>query len=245
MRISQRGINLVKEFEGCLQPVGGGMFKPYICPAGVLTIGWGHTNHHGRKFDKSARWSQAECDNELANDMRGFERAVERLVKVDLNQNQFDALVSFTYNCGEGNLGKSTLLRKLNAGDYAGAAAQFAVWNKGGGRVLAGLVRRRAAEAALFRAADAPLPEPRPDLPEIPRDPMPQDVDPPPMDRPSIFEKLSTWLSTLGGFSFLAYLTDWRVVVALGGCLLAMAAVAIWFIGPESVRQWIRRKVNR
>jgi lysozyme len=156
MRLSQKGLGLVKSFEGCLQPVGGGIFVPYICPAGVLTIGWGHTNDGGRPFDKSASWSQAECDKALADDMVRYERAVERLVKVSLTQGQFDALVSFCYNCGEGNLGKSTLLRCVNARDFEGAARQFAAWNKGGGKVLRGLTRRRAAEAELFRSDSHP-----------------------------------------------------------------------------------------
>lgn len=171
MNISPRGLALVKSFEGCLKPIGGGKFKPYICPAGVLTIGWGHTNHHGRKFTKDSVWTQAECDAALAEDMRGFEVAVSRLVTVLLTQSQFDALVSFTYNCGEGNLAKSTLLRRVNGGDFDGAADEFAKWNRGGGKVLNGLTRRRAAEAALFRS--------EPVAPST-TEPMPQQVDPPP-----------------------------------------------------------------
>lgn len=172
MRTSRRGIGLIKSFEGCHEAVGDGTFAPYICPAGVLTIGWGHTNNDGRKFTRSDRWSQVECDEALVRDLIVYERAVMRLVSVALNQSQFDALVSFTYNCGEGNLAKSTLLRKLNAGDYDGAVKEFARWNRGGGKVLAGLVRRRAAEAALF------LSEAVPTVPET--TPMPQQVDPPP-----------------------------------------------------------------
>lgn len=249
MKISERGLKLIKEFEGCLRPIGGGKFVPYICPAGVLTIGWGTTNLDGKKFDKYSVWTQAQCDNALAQDMVKYERAVERRVKVDLNQNQFDALVSFTYNCGEGNLAKSTLLKRVNAGDFKGAARQFAAWNKGAGKVLKGLVRRRAAEAALFSAEpQKPKIEPHelPPPPDIePTDPMPQQVDPPAQDRPSIFEKLSTWMSSLGGLSFLAYLTDWRVVVALGALVFIGIAAVVWFFGPESVRDWVRRKVNR
>jgi lysozyme len=250
MKISQRGLKLVKEFEGCLKSIGGGKFVPYVCPAGVLTIGWGTTNLDGKKFDKYSVWTQAECDAALATDMGKYEQAVTRRVKVPLNQNQFDALVSFTYNCGEGNLAKSTLLRKVNAGDYDGASRQFAAWNKGAGKVLAGLVRRRAAEAALFRS---PVQTPKPKIeqglpppPDIePSEPMPQQVDAPSQDRPSIFEKLSTWISGFGGLSFLAYLTDWRVVTALGALTLAGACAAIWFLGPEHVRAWVRQKVNR
>jgi lysozyme len=95
-------------------------------------------------------WSQKECDDAFTADMQIFCAAVSSLVKVPLNQNQFDALVSFTYNCGSGALKGSTLLRKLNNGDYDGAAAEFPRWTKGGGVVLPGLVRRRAAEMHLF-----------------------------------------------------------------------------------------------
>ena len=101
MKISDKGLALVKSFEGCLRKTSDGTFEPYVCPAGVLTIGWGHTNAHGRRFDRSARWTQRECDTALTRDMEGFERDVAHLVKVPLNQGQFDALVSFAYNCGE------------------------------------------------------------------------------------------------------------------------------------------------
>ena len=83
-----------------------------------------------------SRWTQKECDDVFMEDMQGFEKAVRRLVKVELEPWQFDALVSFTYNCGEGNLQKSTLLRKVNAGDFRGAALEFHKWNRGGGSPL-------------------------------------------------------------------------------------------------------------
>lgn len=243
MKISERGLKLVKEFEGCLKSIGGGKFVPYICPAGVLTIGWGTTNLDGQKFDKNTIWTQAQCDAALASDTGKYEAAVARRVKVPLNQNQFDALVSFTYNCGEGNLAKSTLLKRVNAKDFDGAARQFAAWNKGGGRVLNGLTRRRAAEASLFRApVNAPRIEPAP-LPIT--EPMPQQVDAPRQDRPSFFEKVSTWVGSFGGLGFLGYLTDWRVVLALTASVLAVGAVTVWFIGPDHVRAWVRDKVNR
>lgn len=149
--LTPAGANLIKHFEGCLKRVAPGQFMAYKCPAGVLTIGHGHTNHHGRKFGSGDIWSQAECDAEFLSDMKGFEAAVKRLVKVPLTEHQYDALVSFAYNCGEGNLGKSTLLKKVNRGDFDGAAEEFAKWNKGGGRVLPGLTRRRASEALLFQ----------------------------------------------------------------------------------------------
>ena len=178
LKLSDAGANLIKHFEGILEKCGQDLYKPYKCPAGVLTIGHGHTNHHGRQFNASSRWTRRECDEAFLEDMEGFEKAVRRLVKVPLTANQYDALVSFCYNCGEGNLAKSTLLKKVNAGDHKGAAAEFHKWNKGGGKVLAGLTRRRASESLLYQNI--------PDLnydgkadPKPPAEPMPQAVDDP------------------------------------------------------------------
>ena len=150
LHLGEKGKKLVQHFESCLKKVGEGKFKAYLDPVNVLTICWGHTNHHGRKITKESVWTQKECDDEFASDMIIFEKDVKKYVKVELNQNQFDALVSFTYNCGAGNLKKSTLLKKVNAEDFAGAAKEFAKWNKAGGKVLKGLTRRRKAEAELF-----------------------------------------------------------------------------------------------
>lgn len=141
MQISKAGLDLIKQFEGLY-------LKAYRCPAGVPTIGYGHTA--GVAMGQTI--TQQQADDYLRRDVRQFERAVARLVTVPLTQGQFDALVSFAFNIGDGALAQSTLLRLLNAGDYAGAAAQFDRWNKAGGRVLPGLVRRRAAERALFEA---------------------------------------------------------------------------------------------
>jgi lysozyme len=183
-KLTAAGANLIKHFESCLKKVGPHHFTTYKCPAGVSTIGWGHTNHHGRKFSSGDVWSQVECDAEFAADMRGFEDAVRRLVKVPLEPWQFDALVSFTYNCGEGNLSKSTLLKKVNAEDFEGAAKEFAKWNKGGGKVLAGLTRRRASEELLFRNIPDENYDGKPDKVVKPLgEEMPQAVDAPEDDR--------------------------------------------------------------
>lgn len=142
MKISQRGIDLIKQFEGLsltAYPDPGTGGEPW-------TIGYGHTG--GVKKGQTITESRAE--ELLREDVRRFEVAVDRLVKVPLTQAQFDALLSFAFNLGAGNLGSSTLLRLLNAGDYAGAAAQFERWVNAAGKIMPGLVRRRAAERALF-----------------------------------------------------------------------------------------------
>jgi lysozyme len=136
---SRAGLGLVKTFEGC-------KLKAYLCPAGVPTIGYGRTK--GVKLGDTC--SQAQADAWLTQEYDEFEAGVRKLVKVPLSGNQLGALVSFAYNVGVGALRTSTLLRVLNAGDYTGAASQFGRWNRAAGRVLAGLSRRRAAEAALF-----------------------------------------------------------------------------------------------
>ncbi|WP_347252921.1 lysozyme [Leminorella grimontii] len=139
MITSQKGIDLIKTFEGC-------ELKAYLCPAGVWTIGYGHTK--GVKRGDEITATQAECY--LRGDLVSFEADVNRLVRVPLTQGQFDALVSFAYNCGSRALSTSTLLRKLNARDYSSAADEFSRWNKAGGKELPGLTRRRAAERDLF-----------------------------------------------------------------------------------------------
>lgn len=142
MRTSQRGLSLIKSFEGL-------RLHAYQDSVGVWTIGYGTTR--GVKAGMSITKEQAE--RMLLNDVQRFEPEVERLVKVPLNAARWDALICFTYNLGAANLESSTLLRLLNAGNYAGAAEQFPRWNKAGGKVLSGLVKRRAAERQLFLEA--------------------------------------------------------------------------------------------
>jgi len=142
MHTSQKGLDLIKSFEGL-------RLSAYKDVVGVVTIGYGTTS--GVKMGDTITKERAE--QLLREDVERFEQQVLRLVRVPLSQGQHDALVSFVYNLGAGNLSNSTLLRLLNAGDYAGAAAQFDRWNKAGGKVLSGLVRRRAAERALFEGA--------------------------------------------------------------------------------------------
>ncbi|WP_235912553.1 glycoside hydrolase family protein [Velocimicrobium porci] len=147
MKISQTGINLIKQFEGCY-------LTAYKCPAGVWTIGYGTTGKvDGKQICSGMKINKQKAEQLLKKDLEQFEKAVSAIVKVPINQNQFDALVSFSYNCGSSALRKSTLLRKLNQKDYKGAAEEFLKWNKAGGKVLAGLARRREAERKLFLAS--------------------------------------------------------------------------------------------
>jgi lysozyme len=140
MRTSDEGIKLIHAFESC-------KLKSYQDVKGVWTIGWGTT---GTDVGPNMSWTQKECDDRFAKDLAKFEGGVEKLVNVPLTQNQFDALVCFAYNVGLGALGNSTLLKKLNNKEYEEAAKQFLVWNKSGGKVYAGLTRRREAEKTLF-----------------------------------------------------------------------------------------------
>lgn len=153
MQLSDEGLRLIKSFEGYLDKQPDGSCLAYTCPAGVATIGWGCTE--GVKL--GMRWTEAEAEAGLRREIAKFEAGVLRLATVEINQNEFDALVSFSYNVGLGALEKSSVLKRLNAGDRTGAAQAFRLWNKGGGKVLPGLVSRRAREAALFlKPASAP-----------------------------------------------------------------------------------------
>jgi len=145
MKTSDKGLQLIKQFEGFRA-------KPYKCPAGVPTIGYGATYYpDGRRVTMADKpVSEADATTMLRAMLSSYEAGVDRYVQVPLTQGQFDALVSFAYNLGLSALKGSTLLRVLNDKNYAGAAAQFARWNKAGGKVLPGLTRRREAERLLF-----------------------------------------------------------------------------------------------
>ena len=139
LKISDAGICLIKQFEGC-------RLEAYRCAAGVPTIGYGHT----AGVTMGMRITQAQAEAYLREDLRKFEQAVNNVLGCSVTQNQFDALVSFAYNLGAGALRNSTLLKCLNAGDVKGAADEFPKWNKAAGKVLEGLTRRRMQERQLF-----------------------------------------------------------------------------------------------
>jgi len=139
MKTSPEGIALIKKFEGC-------RLTAYQDSVGVWTIGYGST----KDIKKGMRISHIQAEKFLVDDLDEAEGAVSRLVEVDINQNEFDALVSFAFNLGGGALSKSTLLKNLNAGDKSGASDEFPRWVYAGGEILDGLVRRRNAERAMF-----------------------------------------------------------------------------------------------
>lgn len=141
MTTSENGRKLIESFEGCV-------LTAYLDQRGIATCGFGHTQ--GVKMGDTC--TQMQADAWLEGDLATAESAVNRLVKAALTQNQFDALISLTYNIGQGNFADSTVLKRLNIGtpDYAGAADAILMWDKTGGVVNPGLERRRQAEQALF-----------------------------------------------------------------------------------------------
>ena len=158
MKVSQKCINQIKQDEGVRN-------RPYQCPALLWTVGVGHVidpNHakvpmaNRKQLPIPTGWDRVltaeEIDEILRKDLERFEQGVLRLIKVALTQGQFDALVSFSFNVGLGNLQNSTLRMKINRGDFEGAAEQFLVWTKAGGKVLAGLVKRRTHEKEMFES---------------------------------------------------------------------------------------------
>ena len=166
MKLSKAGGDLMHKYEGFRS-------RPYLCPAHIWTIGYGHVLYQEQirlpvvrvegketpmirkeyplKPEDNRVWTKTEIDELFRADVATFERGVLRLVPgVVGRQGSFDALVSISYNFGLGNLQRSTIRMRANRGDWEGAAAAFRVWTKGGGKVLPGLVKRREAEIALF-----------------------------------------------------------------------------------------------
>lgn len=146
MKISENGIELIKQFEGL-------SLKPYLDSVNIPTIGYGNTYYPTRE---KVTMSDTPITKEYATELlsytaqKDFGSFINKVVKVKLNQNQFDALVSFAYNLGNGNLQNSTLLKKVNSGDFIGASNEFIKWNKVGKKELAGLTKRREKEKKLF-----------------------------------------------------------------------------------------------
>lgn len=134
-------LRLIRQFEGC-------RLLPYYCPAGVLTCGWGAT---GAGVYPGQRWTQQQADKRLESDALDFLRRAQSLCP-DLTGPRIAAIADFAYNLGLGSLRSSTLRKRLNSGDFASALIELRRWNRAGGRILPGLIRRREAEALLFCA---------------------------------------------------------------------------------------------
>lgn len=145
MKISDKGLELIKEFEGFSATA-------YLCPAKIPTIGYGNTFwEDGRKVrlgEQISKVKALELLEFVAN--RDFAQKIYPLIKVEISQNQFDALVSLAYNIGVGAFSSSTLLKKVNAKDFTGASSEFLKWDKASGKALLGLTRRRQREKELF-----------------------------------------------------------------------------------------------
>ena len=137
------GLALIKKFEGC-------ELEAYQCSAGVWTIGYGHT----KDVEEGDTISKDQAEEMLVEELHEYENYVNEYVNVALSQNQFDALVSWVYNLGPANLKASTMLKVLNSGKYEDVPAQIKRWNKAGGKVLEGRIRRREAEACLFKGME-------------------------------------------------------------------------------------------
>lgn len=168
-RINQEGLDLIKQWEGLfLTAYHGAADRP-----GLLTIGYGHTDAAGPpKVVSGMRITRQEAENILRADLSWCEKAVDSLVKVPLNDNQFATLVSFVFNVGEGAFSKSTLLRKLNAGNLAAVPSELMKWTKANGVYVKGLANRRAAEAGLwakgdFVSSNTVEPDSKPEKPSI------------------------------------------------------------------------------
>lgn len=182
MKISDEGLRLIKSFEGYHTRLKDGSCTAYQTYLGkdrlgrkrydIPTIGYGCTS--GIKMGMV--WSEAEAEAGLRRELARFEDAVARLVTVSINQNERDALISFSYNVGEGNLAKSTLLKRLNKGDRVGAAKEFDRWTRAQGIIMPGLVSRRKREAALFLK-----PVEKPDEPFMPQCVQPSPEPPKPV----------------------------------------------------------------
>lgn len=236
MKISDRGLALICEFEGYHTALPDGSCKAYLdtlADPPIWTIGFGCTEG----ITRDMIWTRTEAEDALRRELAKHEAIVSRCVTVEIGQNNFDALVSFNYNTG--GLPGSTLLKKLNKGDFDGAAREFDKWNKAGGKVIKGLVRRRAAEQALFEqdARDAHIPVGKPD--------MPQAVDQP--GKVTVTDVLTrlgppTAIGTgLSIFSAWQAVSDqvaaqmaWVVQKPLAAGVMAATALAYWLIPKRS-----------
>lgn len=230
MRISPKGVSLIKSFES-FQP------KAYLCPAGILTIGYGSTEgvFQGQTI------TEPQASALLALELKRYESEVD--LACDTNQNEFDALVCFAYNVGIKGFQSSTVLKAHKRGDHASAARAFALWNKGGGKVLPGLVRRRAAEASLYLTPESDDVSDGAATPD-----MPQKVDPEKRMYGSKINLAQAGTATIatvtGATEVLKTVGDFKETVSsLGEWLVPIACVAI--IGFALYTVWERYDLRK
>jgi GH24 family phage-related lysozyme (muramidase) len=233
MKISNSGLELIKEFEGL-------RLKAYKCPAAVWTIGYGHTSAAGEPNVLTGMIiSKDEAEAILRRDVVQYENGVRSRVTVPIAQGQFDALVSFAYNAGVGALQKSTLLKKVNAGKFDEVPAEFMKWTRGGGKELPGLVRRRRAEVKLWRGMGANTPIHIDEARSAPDVPKPK--------RSIVQSKEANGAVVAGGASAIAIVQEVMPIIQDGGslissignptvaiCLIVVAAAAaIWYFRKQ------------
>mgnify|MGYP007100114324 CR=1 FL=1 len=219
MKTSQRGLDLIKQFEGFRS-------EAYRDVVGVLTIGYGFTSN----VREGDTMTKAQANARLARELSGYELAVKVATDGQCNQNQFDALVSFCWNVGIEGMQRSSVIKAHRRGDYQAAARAFGLWNKAGGKVWPGLTRRRAAEAALYL---------EPEEQEAPQD-MPQTVEPESSLARSPIVTVTTGTATIGVAAEAARgvkdirdsLGDWLPVVIVVA-LIGAAGYVVW----QRVRQ--------
>ena len=257
--ISKRGLEFIKGYESFvpyvyddLLPPVRGKYREWDGGAvrGTLTIGYGHTNAatHPLKIKRGLRISEAQAEEVLAADLHDVERDVNRLVKVPITQGQFDALVSFAFNCGAGAL--ANLIRPLNAGNPNGTRAKFDLYIRSKGKVLKGLVRRRNGEQEMWDAIDPELP-PKDHLQETPKEvqidrPLPE--VPPAAEKPmtqskTIWGGILAWVggvsgSIIGAFEYIA--TPWGFAALV--FIVAVISIGLWMVikGRLDVQKVVR-----
>ena len=203
MRMSKAGLALLKDFEGC-------RLVAYQCPAGEWTIGYGFTVG----VMPGDTMTQEQCDARLKNEIKQYESAVFAATEGDCTQSEFDALVSFAWNVGTAGMQKSSVIKAHNRGDKQAAARAFLMWNRAGGKIISGLSRRRAAEAALYLADDEAF------------DPMPQVVDPP---------KPMTSSTTVIAGGTAAIATATQIADAVGKLKGSVSGLEAWLIPTLAV----------
>ena len=233
MKLSERGKRLVYDSEGLHRKVGPDTYAAYKCPAGVDTIYAGCTE--GVKPGMVV--TTAEGEALFAKEIAKFEAAVKRLVTVDINQNEFDALVSFAYNVGAQGLARSSVLRHLNRDHREAAAKSFALWNKAKVRgkmvVLPGLVRRRAAEASLFLE---PIDHVEPEMPQR----VAPSEDTPPAAVPATAGLAAGGIATqIPAPPDLSFVTAWQSFGDQVGGVATWALAAPWKLGIVAVAVWL------